>query len=529
MKRRDFLKQCTFITAGPAFAGYMRGMSELLGAFAPKIGTPKPQPNIVFLFSDDHAFQAISVYGSKINKTPNIDRLAKEGAVFERCFCCNSICAPSRAAILTGKHSHANGLMTNGNTFDGDQQTFPKLLQKAGYQTALIGKWHLRSEPQGFDYWEILPGQGSYYNPDFKTAEGTKRYVGYATDITTDLSLKWLKQQDNSKPFLLMCQHKAPHRTWAPGPEHLTMYDDVNIPEPENLFDDYSNRSELLKANEMSIAGHLMYDYDLKIADFEEKDDLGRAYKNPERRRMTEEQRKKWDQAYGPKNEKFLKDKPVGKELVRWKYQRYIKDYLRCVASIDDNIGRILDYLNKEGLADNTIVVYSSDQGFYLGEHGWYDKRWMYEESFRMPLLVKWPGVTKAGCRVEALAQNIDFGPTFLDAAGIEVPDEMQGVSLQSVMKGKTPKDWRKSLYYHYYEEGEHNVPRHDGVRTSRYKLIHFYDNNEWELFDLEKDPHEMQSVFKDPAYSAIVTEMQAEYTKLRKQYGVEAPKSTEL
>lgn len=307
MRRRDFLKKCTFITAGSAFAGYMGEMSDFLAAgFLTKVGVPKRQPNILFLFTDDHTFQAISAYGSKINKTPNIDRIAKEGAVFERCFCCNSICAPSRAAILTGKHSNANGLMTNINTFDGSQQTFPKLLQRAGYQTALTGKWHLKSEPQGFDYWEILPGQGSYYNPDFNTVKGTKRYEGYATDIITDLSLKWLKQRDNSEPFLLMCQHKAPHRTWAPGPEHLTMYDDVSIPEPESLFDDYGNRSELLKANEMSIAGHLMYDYDLKVAGYGEKDVLGRAFKNPERRRMTEEQRKQWDQAYGPKNEKFL-------------------------------------------------------------------------------------------------------------------------------------------------------------------------------------------------------------------------------
>jgi len=335
-----------------------------------------------------------------------------------------------------------------------------------------------------------LPGQGSYYNPTFLTPKGKVNYTGYVTDITTDMAIDWLdKKRDDSKPFLLMCQHKAPHRVWAPGPDHLTMYDDVEIPEPDTLFDDYSNRSEVLKDNEMMIAKHMMYDYDLKVTGSKEADALGRSFENYERQRMTPEQRRKWDAAYEPKNEKFKAANLTGKALVRWKYQRYIKDYLRCIASVDDNVGRLLDYLDVNGLADNTIVVYSSDQGFYLGEHGWYDKRWMYEESFRMPFLIKWPGVTKAGERTRGLAQNIDFAPTFLDAAGVSVPADMQGTSLKPLLNGKTPYAWRKSIYYHYYERGEHHVPAHEGIRTDRYKLIHFYDTDEWELFDLEKDP----------------------------------------
>ncbi|MFC1653091.1 sulfatase, partial [Planctomycetota bacterium] len=403
-----------------------------------------PKPNILFIFTDDHAVQSISAYGSKINKTPQIDRLAQEGILFDRCYCCNSICAPSRAAILTGKHSHANGLMRNGDLFDSGQTTFPKLLQKAGYQTALIGKWHLKSDPTGFDHWQILPGQGNYYNPDFIDASGKKRYTGYATDITTDLALDWLKQQwDQSKPFMLMCQHKAPHRTWAPGPDHLTLYDDVTIPEPSTLFDAYENRNSTLKDNEMEIGCHLIMDYDLKLTGSQVKDALGRSFKNPEVARMTPEQRKRWDAAYGPKNKAFFEAKLTGKALVRWKYQRYIKDYLRCVASVDDNIGRLLDYLDESGLAENTLVVYSSDQGFYLGEHGWYDKRWMYEESFRMPLVARWPARIKPGRLSSALAQNIDFGPTFLDVADVEIPAEMQGQSLVPLLTAETPKTWR--------------------------------------------------------------------------------------
>ena len=515
--RRQFIKNFGIATAGFVAASAIPGCSKALQA-----KSASKQPNIVFIFTDDHAVQSISAYGSKINKTPNLDRIAKQGVTFERCFCGNSICAPSRASVLTGKHSHINGQMTNDTTFDGSQPTLPKYLQQAGYQTALIGKWHLRSDPTGFDYWQILPGQGSYYNPTFLTPQGKVNYTGYVTDITTDMAIDWLdNKRDNSKPFLLMCQHKAPHRVWAPGPDHLTMYDDVEIPEPDTLFDDYSNRSEVLKDNEMMIAKHMMYDYDLKVTGSKETDALGRSFENYERQRMTPEQRRKWDAAYDPKNEKFKAANLTGKDLVRWKYQRYIKDYLRCIASVDDNVGRLLDYLDANGLADNTIVVYSSDQGFYLGEHGWYDKRWMYEESFRMPFLIKWPGVTKAGERTRGLAQNIDFAPTFLNAAGVSVPADMQGRSLKPLLTGKTPAAWRKSIYYHYYERGEHHVPAHEGVRTDRYKLIRFYDTDEWELFDLKKDPQEMVSVYSDADYAPVVRMMKAELASLKAEYKV--------
>ncbi len=514
MNRRSFLKKI--------------GVASLsvfpLACVSPaRMRAKRGRPNILFIFSDDHAYQAISAYGSKINQTPNIDRIGAEGAILDNCYCCNSICAPSRATVLTGKHSHANGLRTNGNRFDGGQQTVAKLMQEAGYQTAMIGKWHLKTDPTGFDHWEILPGQGSYYNPDFRgSSEGKKRYTGYVTDITTDLALDWLEQKrDKDKPFMLMCQHKAPHRTWSPGPKHLNMYDDVTIPEPSNLFDDYANRSSSLKKNEMSIAGHLIYPYDLKLTGSKRKDALGRNFANPELKRMTPEQKQRWMEAYGPKNEAFAKAELKGKELVRWKYQRYVKDYLRCVASVDDNVGRLLDYLDSNGLAENTLVIYSSDQGFYLGEHGWYDKRWMYEESFRMPFLARWPGVIKAGSRSSRLAQNIDFAPTFLSATNQSVPDDMQGVSLLPLLEGKKPSGWRKSIYYHYYEKGEHNVPRHYGVRTERYKLIHYYDLGEWELFDLENDPREMKSLYADPAYESVREELLAELRKLEKQYQV--------
>lgn len=513
MNRRTFLK--TLAATSASLTSF-----SCATQFLSRKNTRKP--NILFIFSDDHAVQAISTYGSKINQTPNIDRIAREGIALDRCFCCNSICAPSRAAVLTGKHSHANGLMTNMNRFDGNQATFPKYLQKAGYQTALIGKWHLKTDPTGFDHWQILPGQGHYYNPDFINAQGKKRYTGYATDITTDLALDWLQtQRDPGKPFLLMCQHKAPHRTWAPGPQHVSLYDDVTIPEPPSLFDDYADRDAPLQENEMEIGRHMMMDYDLKVTGSQVKDALGRAFVNPEVKRMTPAQRQQWDDAYGPKNQAFAQATLTGKDLLRWKYQRYIKDYLRCVASVDDNIGHMLDYLDEAGLTENTLVIYSSDQGFYLGEHGWYDKRWMYEESMRMPFVARWPAGIKPGQRTHQLAQNIDFGPTFLDAAGLAVPQDMQGTSLLPLFKPGKARPWRKSLYYHYYEKGEHRVPRHRGVRTDRYKLIHYYDTDAWELFDLKHDPQEMKSVYHDPSYHAIRARLHAELKDLEAAYAV--------
>ena len=486
------------------------GILAIIGllAFSPARAEEKPAagPNILFVFTDDHGYQALSAYGSNRNKTPNMDRIAKEGMLFRNNFVTNSICGPSRAVIQTGKHSHLNGFYRNGLTFDGSQQTFPKLLRKAGYQTAVIGKWHLRSAPTGFDYYNVLIGQGPYYNPPMKTAEGTKKHVGYTTDIITDFTLDWLKKgRDKDKPFMLMFQHKAPHRNWQPGPKHLTMYDDVTIPEPETLWDDYKGRTSAASSQKMTVAKHLSAN-DLKL----------------NAPRLTPEQNKAWNDAYGPKNEAFKKANLEGKELVKWKYQRYVKDYLRCVASVDDNLGRVLDYLDETGLAKNTVVIYSSDQGWYLGEHGWYDKRWMYEESLRAPLLVRWPGVVKPGSENKDIVSNLDFAETFLDIAGVEVPADMQGRSIVPLLKGETPADWRKSFYYHYYEfPGAHSVRRHFGVRTDRYKLISFYNLKEWEFFDLEKDPNELNSVYDDPEYASRIAEHKKELERLRELYKV--------
>ena len=473
---------------------------------------PAKRPNILFIFTDDHASRAISAYGSQINKTPNIDRIAREGMRFDRCLVTNSICGPSRACILTGKYSHKNGFFRNGNRFDGGQVTFPKILRKNGYATAMIGKWHLSSDPTGFDYWQVLRGQGPYYNPNMKSIDGPVKHIGYTTDIITDLGLKWLKEgRGKDKPFMLMLQHKAPHRNWQPGPKYLNMYDGETIPEPPTLFDDYQGRASPASNQKMTVAKHLTPN-DLK-------------FRTP--RNLTPEQLKVWNAAYGPKNAAFEAANLTGKDLVRWKYQRYIKDYLRCVASVDDNIGRVLNYLDDTGLAKNTIVIYSSDQGWYLGDHGWYDKRWMYEESLIMPFVVRWPGVIEAGTTNRDLISNVDFAETFLDMAGCrdQIPGDMQGRSILPILKGQTPADWRKSFYYHYYEfPGAHSVAKHYGVRTERHKLIHYYRVGEWELFDLESDPEEMKSVYDDPAYAGVVTKLKAEIGRLQQEFDEEAP-----
>ena len=498
----------------------------LLGMVTCSRADAAKQPNIVFIFTDDHACQSIGAYGSNINKTPNIDRIANEGAVFLNSFCANSICGPSRACVLTGKHSHKNGFYSNGlGPFDGSQFTFPKELQKSGYQTAIIGKWHLNSDPTGFDHWEILPGQGSYYNPQFIGQNGPRKIEGYCTTITTDLALDWLGERDTDKPFLLMCQHKAPHRTWAPELKHLNRYDDVDIPEPATLFDAWDNRSETLAGNAMSIDKHFYYEYDLKVhlpVPFATQRE--QRLKDGEYRRMTPAQQMIWDAAFVPRNQAFLASPPTGKDLVRWKYQRYIKNYLRCIDSVDENVGRLLDYLDENGLAENTIVIYSSDQGFYLGEHGWYDKRWMFEESLKMPFLIRWPGHVKPGTRSEKLIQNIDYAPTFLEVAGAKVPAEVQGASLVPVLENsstaESTAEWRKSIYYHYYEHGgEHQVPRHEGVRNDRYKLINFYSNDGFDLYDLKEDPAEMVDVSERVDYSDILASMKEDLSSLRKQY----------
>ncbi|MBK1878996.1 sulfatase family protein [Pelagicoccus mobilis] len=509
-------------------------LSFLFGMLASYASAEKHEaaarPNIVFLFSDDHALNAISAYGGRlaaVAPTPNIDRLAEEGAIFENSFVANSICGPSRACILTGKHSHKNGFMTNvSGPFDGSQWTSAKALREAGYVTAVIGKWHLKSDPVGFDHWEVFPGQGSYYNPVLLQMDGSrKRVEGYATDVVTDKALSWLEGRDKSKPFFLMCQHKAPHRTFAPAIRHLDTFDGVDIPEPDNLFDDYSTRSSTLPNNEMEIDRHFHWAYDLKLRKDEH---LGvelpgwDKHGTPEYNRMTPVQKRAWDAHFGPLNHAFLAEFKAGgmshEDLVRWRYQRYMRNYLATVKSVDENVGRVLDYLDRNGLSENTIVIYSSDQGFYLGEHGWFDKRWMFEESFKMPFLIRWPGVIKPGSRPQEMIQNIDYAPTFVEIAGLEVPEDVQGRSLLPVLKGEAD-EWRESVYYAYYEEGEHSVPMHFGVRTDRHKLIYFPATDEWNLFDLERDPAEMENVYENQEYADVRKRVTAEYYRLRDYY----------
>lgn len=512
-----------FLTRILIFAGLFSGIGVAAQAGGDsRQAKARKQPNILVIFTDDHALQAISAYGSKINKTPHIDRLAKQGMLFRHAMVTNSICGPSRAVLLSGKYSHLNGVATNqaGVSFDGSQTTFPKLLQKAGYQTAIVGKWHLESDPTGFHFWKILPGQGDYYNPAFLTAKGRVTEPGYVTDIITDEVLGWLDQKrDKSKPFLMMYQQKAPHRNWLPGLRYLDLYKDQTFPEPATLFDDYKGRASGAANQEMEIDRHMDLLRDNKV--FAAKDSLAapQAAKGVYGR-MTAAQWKPFFQAYQEENTLFLANPPKGRDLVRWKYQRYIKDYLRSVASVDDNIGRVLDYLKKEGLEENTLVVYSSDQGFYLGEHGWFDKRWMYEESLHTPLIVRWPGVVKAGTENKDLVLNLDLAETFLEAAGVAVPAEMQGRSLLPLLKGSTPQNWRQDIYYHYSEYPRpHRVPHHFGVRNGQYKLIYYYKLNEWELFDLKKDPQELKSQYANPAYAAIVKQLKTRLHSLQAQY----------
>jgi arylsulfatase A-like enzyme len=480
------------------------------GGSAPAFAQSQPL-NILFILSDDHAYQAVSAYGHALNRTPNIDRLAAEGMRFDRCLTTNSLCGPSRACLLTGKYSHMNHFYNNTNSrFDGSQTTFPKLLRRAGYETAVIGKWHLESDPTGFDFWEILPGHGQYYNPPMiRNGERVKK-TGYVTEIITADCLDWLRQRDKSKPFLLMCHHKAPHREWEPALSHLEDYDGVKFPEPPTLFDNYAGRGKAEHQQEMMIAKTLT-PHDLKLVP-------------PPM--LNAEQRRKWDAYYDPRNEAFRLQNLSGGDVVRWKYQRYLHDYFATISSVDESVGELLDYLDKEGLANNTIVVYSSDQGFFLGEHGWFDKRWIFEESLRTPLIVRWPGVVKPGSTNGDIVSNLDFAETLLDTTGQTVPAEMQGRSFLPILKGDSPADWRKAFYYHYYEHpGPHNVARQYGVITDHYKLVHFYEPefNYWELFDLKTDPHEMRSVYKDPAYASVRKELHTELDRLRTELTVPA------
>jgi arylsulfatase A-like enzyme len=468
-------------------------------------GAAAQRPNIVFIISDDHAYQAISAYGDKrkLIETPNIDRLAKEGMRFDRCLVNNSLCGPSRACIISGTYSHINGMYHNtGSVFDPSQITFPKLLQASGYQTATVGKWHLVSNPVGFDYWEILPGQGIYYNPTMIRNGERVKHDGYVTDIITDLSIDWLRKCDKSKPFLLMCQNKAPHRIWEPNLKDLDFDRDRKYDPPATLFDDYSGRGIAEREATMTIA-QTMNSKDLKLV---VPEDLNRM------------QLDQWNAYYEPRNAAFQRANLQGADLVRWKYNRFMHDYLGCIRSVDENVGRLLRYLEDEGLTTNTIVVYTSDQGFYLGEHGWFDKRWIFEESLRTPLIVRWSGVVRPGSVNKDLVANLDFAETFLEAAGLPIPDRMQGRSMVSILKARTPADWRKSFYYHYYEwPGEHRVRPQYGVVTDRYKLVHFYVAADyWELFDLQKDPMELKSVFGTRKYASVQHDLERELSRLR-------------
>ena len=495
----------------------MRSFSALIAAcvlwgLAATDSAAADRPNIVFIFSDDHAYQAISAYGHplKLNQTPNIDRIARDGMRFDRCLVTNSICGPSRATILTGKYSHRNGFYNNTNSrFDGSQVTMPKLMQQAGYQTAIVGKWHLVTDPTGFDYWHILPGQGVYYNPPMIDGGRRVQHTGYVTEIITDLTLDWLKtKRDPAKPFLLMCQHKAPHREWSPALSKLRLYENTKFAEPATMFDDYSGRGVAEKTQDMTLA-KTMTPLDLKL----------RAPPN-----INDEQLKAWNEYYGPKNDAFRDANLQGRDLVRWRYQRYMHDYLACIASVDDSVGQLLDYLHETGLDKNTVVAYASDQGFYLGEHGWFDKRWIFEESLRTPFLVRWPGVVKPSSVNRDIVSNLDFAQTLLEIAGVAAPAEMQGRSLVPLLAGTTPADWRRSFYYHYYEfPGPHDVRKHYGVVTDRHKLVHFYEPGVayWELFDLKTDPHELRSVYDRPEHSQVQKELEQELARLRRELKV--------
>lgn len=470
------------------------------------------RPNILIIVSDDHAYQTIGAYGSRFMKTPAIDRIAKEGVVFNNAYVTNSICGPSRAVILTGKYSHKNGFKDNENShFDGDQNTFIKELQRSGYLTSWIGKWHLESVPQGFDHWEILPGQGQYYNPDFiQMDNAVKRFEGYVSNIIEDKAEDWLNTRDTTKPFCLVIGHKATHRTWIPDTADLGMFDGVNFPLPANFYDNYAGREAAL-AQDMTIDKTMLMGYDLKMLSYSNN-------KEGTVDRMNASQRAKFDAYYKPIEEDLKARKLSGRALVEWKYQRYMKDYLSTAASLDRNIERTLNYLDKHGLAKNTLVIYLSDQGFYMGEHGWFDKRFMYEESFRTPMVMRYPGVVKAGTKSNDFVMNLDIGSTVLNAAGVKPPADMQGTSLLPVLSGKEKA--RDAMYYHYYENGEHSVSPHFGVRTDRYKLIRFYKRvDSWELFDLKKDPSEMKNVYGDKKYANVREEMKKKLLQLIGQY----------
>lgn len=503
-------------------------LATALGTYASceaKEREPKRPLNIIYIMSDDHSIQTISSYDKRFITTPNIDRIASEGVRFTNSFVANSISGPSRACMLTGKFSHKNSMPTNLTRFDSTQVTFPKILRENGYQTAIFGKWHLKSEPSGFDRWEVLVGQGQYFDPVFITPQGRVTHKGYSTDIITDMSIEWMeRERDKNRPFCLVIHHKAPHRNWMPNTTDIDLFEDITFPLPHNFYDNYEGRPAAA-AQEMSIAkDELDYAFDLKLNDPEIdtrlKENLTFAL-----RRLDSVQRREWNRVYDSVLADFKARDLKGRDLAEWKYQRYMKDYLKCIKSLDDNIGRVLDYLKENDMLENTIIIYTSDQGFYMGEHGWFDKRFMYEESFRTPLLIRLPKeYRRLGKRgdIPQFVQNIDYAPTILELAGAPVPKEMQGESFVPLLEGRRPKEWRRSLYYQYFEfPAEHAVRRHYGVRTEGYKLIRFYghDINNWELYDLKRDPSEMKNLYGNPEYKKVQEELHAELKRLMIKY----------
>jgi len=492
------------------------------------------KPNIIVMYSDDHGAQSIGAYRGALNygfeldhtPTPHIDRLAERGMRFDNAFVTNSICKPSRAVLLTGVHSHQNGVKTNDDSLSINLETFPLLLQKHGYQTAIIGKWHLKTVPQGFDYYEVLYGQGPYYNPTMRTTNGDVDRHGHTTEVITESALQWLKlDRKTDEPFMLIYNQKAPHRAWWPGPKHLDDYRNRDLPEPSTLFYDYSGLTMAASEQDMEIGSTMTWGRDLKFPINPETGEINEDYYRliNETNRMTEDQIKRFEDAYAEENEYIYQnyDQMSEEERVRWKYQRYIKDYLRVVRGVDDGVGELMAYLERENLIDNTIVIYASDQGFFLGENGWFDKRFIYEPSLRMPLIIHWPEGVKPGSVNKQLVQNLDLAPTVLDLAGLEIPEQMQGKSLLPLLKGEQYDDWRNAVYYHFYEGPPrvHQVARHYGVRTERYTLAHFYDHDEWELFDLQDDPEQLLSVYKDQEYAEVRKRLKEILTDLQIKY----------
>lgn len=485
------------------------------------------KPNIIFILSDDHARQAISAYEhpiSEIAQTPNIDRIANNGAVFNNNYCANSLSGPSRASILTGKHSHKNGFVANwSKEFDGTQKTLPKILQENNYQTAVIGKWHLISKPTGFDHWMILNDQGEYNNPDFITESDTVQYMGYVTDLITTFAKSWLQNRENDKPFFLMMNHKAPHRNWVPAERHYNLYEHEVFPLPETYYDDYLNRYAAEK-QEMNIYRDMYEGHDLKmVAGIDSDSLLFDPWPHVFMGRMTSLERRRFFEAYRSRNNDFYSKQMSYNEIAEWKYQRYLQDYLATIKSVDESVGQILDFLEETGLDENTIVIYASDQGFYLGEHGWFDKRFMYEESFVMPLIMQFKNNVNSGAKINALTQNIDIAPSLLDMCKINIPSDMQGESFKDILYSEMiPDDWRESLYYHYYEyPGFHSVRPHYGIKTVKYKLIHFYENDIWELYDLSKDEHEINNIYGVSGTEKLTKELKSKLLELQEQYEV--------